>query len=173
GSPGQRTIRLGSTMDKSFASSLSTLHDWRLAVQEAARKVAAELPNGCDLAMLFVTELYPGLEPAMLSTLIAEFLPCRTLIGCNSSGVISGGREVEMEPAVTLMGMSLPGVRLTPFYVAPSELAELDGGESLMRRLDIYPTERPKFLAFGDPMTCDAEKWVRLFNEAYPGAPVI
>ena len=58
---------------KAFASSLSTLRDWRLAAQEAARKVAAELPNGCDLAMLFVTELYPGLEPTTLATLIAEW----------------------------------------------------------------------------------------------------
>jgi len=158
---------------KAFASSLSTQRDWRLAVQEAARKVSAELPGGCDLAMLFVTELYPGLEPTTLSALVEEFLPCRTLIGCNSSGVIAGGREVEMEPAVTLMGMSLPGVRLTPFYLSPAELAQLDSGEALMRRLDIYPTERPKFLAFADPMTCDAERWVRLFNDGYPGAPLI
>lgn len=161
------------TTRKAFRTALSTLGDWRLAVQDAAKKVSEGLDGSCDLAVLFITELYPGLDAALLPALIGEMLPYKTLIGCNSSGVIGAGREVEMEPAVTLMGMRLPDVRLTPFYLAPNELAQLSDGDGLMRRLDIYPTERPKFLSFADPMSCDVEKWVRLFNEGYPGAPVI
>ena len=135
--------------------------------------MAEGLGGSCDLALLFVTELYQGLNPALLPALIGESLPHTTLIGCNSSGVIGGGREVEMEPAVTLMGMRLPDVRLTPFYISPEDLEQLDGGESILRRLDIYPSEQPKFLGFADPMSCDVEKWIKLFNEGYPGAPIV
>src|SRR5258708_2250537 len=103
---------------KAFCSALSTKPDWRAAVQEAAAKVAADLGGSCDLAVLFITELYPGLEAALLPALIGEMLPYKTLIGCNSSGVIGGMREVEMEPAVTLMGIRLPGVKLSPFYLS-------------------------------------------------------
>lgn len=158
---------------KAFFSALSTQQDWRAAVQDAAAKVAAGLGGPCDLALLFITELYPGLDASMLPALIGELLPNQALIGCNSSGVIGGTREVEMEPAVTLMGMRLPGVKLAPFYLSPVDLAALDDGQGLLRRLDIYPTDEPKFLTFADPMSCDVERWVRLFNEGYPGAPVI
>ena len=158
---------------KAFASVLSTNRDWRAAVQDAAQRVSAELGGSCDLAMIFVTELYPGLDASLIPALVEEFLPCRALIGCNSSGVIGGQREVEMEPAVTLMGMRLPGVRVTPFYLSGAELAQLSEGEDLLRRLDVYPTENPKFLAFADPMSCDVEKWIKLFNAGYPGAPIV
>lgn len=158
---------------KAFFSALSTKPDWRGAVQEAAAKVSADLGGSCDLVLLFITELYPGLDAAALPALIGELLPYKTLIGCNSSGVIGGMREVEMEPAVTLMGMRLPGVKLNPFYLSPADLTNLPDGEGLLRRLDIYPTDQPKFLAFADPMSCDVEKWIKLFNEGFPGAPVI
>jgi small ligand-binding sensory domain FIST len=158
---------------KAFFSALSTQQDWRAAVQEAAAKVSAGLGGGCDLVLLFITELYPGLDASLLPALIGEMLPYKALIGCNSSGVIGGMREVEMEPAVTIMGMRLPEVKLTPFYLSPADLSGLDDGQGLLRRLDIYPTDLPKFLAFADPMSCDVEKWIRLFNEGYPGAPVI
>jgi small ligand-binding sensory domain FIST len=158
---------------KAFASVLSTHRDWRVAVQDAAKRVNGELGGDCDLVMVFVTELYPGLDASVIPALIEEFLPSRALIGCNSSGVIAGRREVEMEPAVTLMGMRLPGVRVTPFYLSGSDLNQLSEGEDLLRRLDVYPTEKPKFLAFADPMTCDVEKWIKLFNAGYPGAPIV
>lgn len=158
---------------KAFFSALSTKQDWRGAVKEVALKVSDGLGGSCDLAMLFITELYPGLDAASLPALIGEFLSYNALIGCNSSGVIAGMREVEMEPAVTLMGMRLPDVKLTQFYLSPPVLSGLPDGEALLRRLDVYPTDRPKFLAFADPMTCDVERWIKLFNDGFPAAPVI
>lgn len=157
---------------KAFVSALSTHTDWRLALSEASAKVRKGLGAPCDLALLFMTELYAGLDPAQVPAFLKKELGCRHLLGCNSSGVIADRQEIEMEPAVTLLGMSLPGVRLTPFSLTPARAAQLSG-EELLQHLDIYPTDRPKFLTLADPMTCDIEAVLRLFNEAYPGAPVI
>lgn len=157
---------------KSFASALSTEKDWRSAVRAAAAQVRGGLSGACDLAVVFVTELYPGLEPGAIGTEVRSELPCRQLIGCNSSGVISGEREVEMEPGIAILGMTLPDVRLTPFCLPPAEIAAAEPTR-LLQSLDIYPTDRPKFLIFADPMTCDIERLVHVFNGAYPGSPVI
>ncbi len=158
---------------KAFYSALSTRTGWREAVAEASSKVRGELGGVCDLALIFVTELFPGLKPAELSPVLRKELPARVLIGCNSSGVIGAKNEVEMEPAVTIMGMRLPGVRLTPFSLSPEELGRITDAEGLLRRLEIFPNEKPKFITFAEPMSCDIERWVQLFNEAYPACPVI
>ncbi|MHB2026188.1 MAG: FIST signal transduction protein [Elusimicrobiota bacterium] len=159
--------------DKRFFSALSTDKDWRKAVSEAAAKVAGALTGGCDLAVVFATDLHQDVKPAELPELLRQILPCRVLIGCNASGVIAGRKEIEMKPAVSVMGMRLPGVEITPFHLSSKDTESLKTGAALLETLDIYPTDKPKFLAFADPMTCDIEKWIKLFNEGYPGAPVI
>ncbi len=156
----------------SFAAGLSTEADWRSALKSAGRKVREGLSGSCDLAIVFVTELYAGLEPAQLASILRQELPCRALIGCNASGVIGGACEVEMEPAVSVLGMSLPDVRVSSFVLSAEEVAGGDP-QRLLRSLDVYPTDRPKFFLFADPMSCDIDAVVRLFNGAYPGSPVV
>ncbi len=157
---------------KAFVSALSTRTGWREALADASAKVKEGLGGQCDLAVLFMTELYGDLDAALVPGAAKQALGCRHLIGCNSSGVIAGRQEVEMEPAVTLMGMRLPGVKITPFSLSPSRAAALTAAD-LLRDLDIYPTDHPKFLQLADPMTSDIETVLQLFNDAYPGAPVV
>lgn len=158
---------------KAFAAALSTETDWIKALESVALKANAELGGECDLAMVFVTELYRGMKPAEISAIIRKHLPCPSLIGCNASGVIASSQEIEAEPGVSLLAMRLPGVKITPFALMPSELDKLENSAQLIESFDIFPTDRPKFLALGDPVSCDIEKLAKVFNEAYPGAPVI
>jgi small ligand-binding sensory domain FIST len=158
---------------KAFACALSTDADWRKAFEAVAVKANAELGGACDMAIFFVTELYPGLKPAEIAGIIRKHLPCPVLIGCNASGVIAADREIEGEPAVSLLAMRLPGVKITPFSLMPAELENMEKPSQLIEMFDIFPTDKPKFLALADPMSCDIEKFMKVFNEAYPGAPVI
>jgi small ligand-binding sensory domain FIST len=98
--------------------------------------------------------------------------PLNTL-GCNASGIIAGRREVEMKPAISILAMHLPGVRVHSFSLAPNEIARMEGGHALVSALDLYPTDKPKFLVLGDPMSCDPNRLTNLINEAYPGAPLV
>jgi small ligand-binding sensory domain FIST len=158
---------------KAFASSISVAPDWRQAARDACLEVKASLGAGpCGLALVFVSEYYPGLDPAALAAQVSKDLGAPVL-GCNASGVIGGAREVEMEPAVSVLGMRLPDVKLTPFRLSPEELAAASGGAGLVAALDLYPTDRPNFICLADPMSCDVERLLSLFNEGYPGRPVI
>jgi small ligand-binding sensory domain FIST len=105
--------------------------------------------------------------------LISKELGAASLLGCNASGVIGKESEVEMEPAITILAMSLPGVKISPFSLSETEIAALTSGPDLVRLLDLYPTEKPNFLCLADPMLCDAEKLMGLFNAGYPERPVI
>ena len=141
---------------------------------EAARAARAKLgPSPCDLALVFVSQAWDDFDPAELSPILAKELAPLHSLGRNASGAIAGRREVEMKPGVAVLAMRLPGVKLHSFSLAPSELKRLEDGKSLVALLDLYPTDQPKFLAFGDPMSCDVDHLTSLFNEGYPGAPLV
>ncbi len=159
---------------KAFSSALVQDGDWRRAASAAAERVRADLAGRpCDLAAVFVSEPYRSLEAADLAALLSKELSGAVLLGCNAAGVIGPGREIEQAPAVSLLGMSLPGVRLQAFSLPPAELAALASGDELVRSLDLYPTEKPNFLCVADPMTCDVDRLLKIFNEAYPGRPLV
>ena len=159
---------------KKFAEGFSAAKDWRTAATEAAKSARTRLgPVPCDLALVFVSETWNDFDPSELSAILAKELSPLRALGCNASGVIAGGREVEMEPAVSILAMRLPGARVQPFSFAPSELARFENGAALVASLDLYPNEKPKFLLLGDPMSADPERAAALFNEAYPGAPLV
>lgn len=159
---------------KRFADGFSTDADWRKAVAEAARAARAKLgPSPCDLALVFVSQAWGDFDPNELSPILAKELAPLHSLGCNASGAIAGRREVEGKPAVAVLAMRLPGARIHSFSLAPSELKRLEDGRSLVAMLDLYPTDKPKFLAFGDPMSCDPDHLTALLNEGYPGAPLV
>jgi small ligand-binding sensory domain FIST len=159
---------------KIFAEGFSEDKDWRKAADAAARAARTKLgPGPCDLALVFASETWTDFDPAELSAILAKRLaPLRTL-GCNASGVIAGRKEVEMTPGLSILAMRLPGVRVQPFSFTQAELAKLEGGAALVAALDLYPNEKPKFLLLGDPMSADPERATALFNEGYPGAPLV
>ncbi|MBI2788439.1 MAG: FIST C-terminal domain-containing protein [Elusimicrobia bacterium] len=159
---------------KRFAEGFSDDKDWRKAAAAAARTARTRLGAGpCDLALVFVSEAFEGFDPAEFSTLLAKGLAPLRVLGCNASGVIAGRKEIERTPGISILAMRLPGVRVQPFTFAPAELGRLEDGAALVKELDLYPNESPKFMILGDPASADPERMAALFNEAYPGAPLI
>lgn len=159
---------------KRFASAISTDPDWRQALSSAAAEARAGLEGAvCDVAAVFVSALYAGPPPEALAAELIDLMGVKTLIGCDSSGVIGNSEESELAPALSLLAMSLPGVKVSPFSVTPAQLAGFEHGSSLVETLDLYPTDRPKFLTLADPLSCDIERLLEVFNEGYPGCPVV
>ncbi len=159
---------------KLFTSALSRQKNWKEAAKEVATKVKKDL-NGssCDLGVFFVSEGFRDFDPQVFSKFMTDLLPYRVLLGCNSSGVIANHTEVEMEPAVSMLAMHVPGVKLFPFALSADQTASLEKGQDLLKLLDIYPTDRPKFICLADPMTADMIKLVQAFNDGYRGLPLV
>ena len=159
---------------KRFSDALSMDRDWRKAAAEAAGAARAKLGSRpCDLALVFVSQAWDDFDPREFSSILAKHLAPLRVLGCNAGGVLGGRCEVEGRPAVSILAMRLPGVRVHPFCLSARELERMEDGRALISALDLYPTDGPKFLAFSDPKTCDSERLTGLFNEAYPGAPFV
>jgi small ligand-binding sensory domain FIST len=159
---------------KFFSSALSQAQDPLAAVEEIASKINRDLGGkSCNVAILFVSEGYKNLNPEVLSGRLRKLLSPSFFLGCNSSGVIGDKREVEMRPAVSCLAMHLPSVKISPFSFSSVGIQTIDTGKKLLNQMDIYPTDQPKFLLLGDPVSTDVSWLLSVFNEAYPACPVV
>ncbi len=159
---------------KIFLSVLSKDKNWQKEVHQFAAKVKkAFAGKSCDLVVFFVSESYPDFDPLVFSRLITEELTCRVSLGCNSSGVIGNDKEVELEPALSIMAMHLPDVKLMPLYISGSDAQYIHNGNELINFLDIYPNDKPRFICLADPASFDVTRFLQTFNEGYKGLPVI
>jgi len=159
---------------KVFSSAMSRNKNWREAIAEVSSYVKKALAGkSCDLLIAFLSETYKDFEPSGFASVLSHFIPSGTVIGCNSSGIISDSKEVEMEPAVSVLAMHLPDVKIYPFQLNEADMAGINAGSDLINTLDIYPPDKPHFIVFADPTTFDVVKYLHLSNEGYKGLPVI
>jgi len=154
-----------------FSSAWSDQPDPEKAIEETAHKIRDGLGGArCDLALLFISEGFPESNVAAWVELFRKTAGPVLLAGCNSSGVIGSEREIEMTPAVAAIGMHLPDVRLQPFFLTSKEILAFGENGGLVEELDLYPNEKPHFICFGDPLSCDTRQLLTSFNKGYPGA---
>ena len=159
---------------KIFTSAMSRNKNWREAIAETASHIKKDLDGkSCDVLIAFVSEKYEDFDPAGFSNVLSHFIPSGVMIGCNSGGIISDSREVEMEPALSVLAMHLPNVKVFPFQLSEGDIASLEKGSDLINRLDVYPPDKPRFIVFADPMTFDVVKYLQLSNEGYKGLPIV
>jgi len=159
---------------KLFVSGLTRNDDCHAAMQELADVINKGLSgHSCDLAFIFVSEQYLDADPAQITGYLRKAINAKCLIGCNSNGVIGDQKEIEMEPAISVMAIHLPDVKVTPFMFTPSDLEHTKDPSQIIHYLDLYPTDEPKFICLADPMTCHITKLLSLFNSAYTDCPLV
>ncbi len=159
---------------KIFSSALASDKKWQDALIKVTGKVKKDLgTKSCHIAIFFVSERYRTLDPRIVSKKIKEILGSDIVIGCNSSGVIGEESEVEMRPAISLLGMHLPGVNSLPFSMTHEQLTQLKSGTDLIKKLDLYPTDKPNFLLLADSTAYDPSKLTQFFNQAYKKCPLM
>lgn len=160
--------------EKIFCSAISSNSDWKKAVLTVSAQILKGLKgHRCDLLIFFVSQAHKNFNPEAFVELLRQEIPCQAAIGCNSSGVIGSEKEIEMEPAISALGMHLPDVKITPFYLNADEVNNLQNGNDLIGRMDVYPPDKPKFICLSDPATTDISSLLHAFNDGYKGAPVI
>jgi small ligand-binding sensory domain FIST len=153
--------------DMKWASTASTRPVLDDAIEDLVGRVRGELPDGVDLAVVFVSP-HHGTRYVEMSAALRRRLRPRVLIGCSAGGVIGGGHEIEEAPGLSLTAAVLPGVEIAPLRV--------NGIDEPVAALDPTPPASagtPAFLLLADPFTFDAEEFVRALDERYPGAAKI
>jgi small ligand-binding sensory domain FIST len=137
------------------------------AFSTAARAARADLPEPCDLCVVFAGAPHLGHAKWLLSAVHEELAPAH-LIGCGAGGVVGPGRELEEGPGAVVWAASLPGARIETRHFridqdgAEPELIGLGDGEL-----------GETLIVLADPYTFPTELLLRELDSAAPGVPVL
>lgn len=127
-----------------------------------------------DVAFLFVSTYFTNEIEKIVNRLRAELKP-GVLIGCTAEGVIGGEKEIENEPAISLVAARLPGVQVTPFILQPGSnewhRMLLSPGE-FCRVVDV-PADAQLFMLLADPFSTPIDDVLLAFSTCYPGIPMV
>src|SRR5437870_243518 len=124
-----------------------------------------------DLALFFANPEYPDLE-----LLVAEAYrrtAASVLIGCSGQGIIGPDREIEGEPALSLLNLDLPGTDLRPKHIEMDDLAPLRTPADWHAWFGITPDQVNAWLLLVDPYTFDPDALVEGLAAAYPDAAML
>ncbi len=166
--------------------------DWRQALARAierartqlegatASPAAASEPPPVDLALLFASAHYTDDFPDIV-TAARSAAHARLLVGCSGTGVIGPKREIEQQPALSVLLLRLPGVQLTPRYITQESLDvadDADDGEhqfapALHDALGPDADAARAWLLFADPFRLDVESLVVGLAQTFPDATVV
>jgi small ligand-binding sensory domain FIST len=95
------------------------------------------------------------------------------LAGCSSQWLIADDREIEEQPGIVLGLYHLPGADLRPYYSTQKDLEQADSPTFWHVETGIGPSATNGWLVFADPFNLDADSWLRQWNEAYHGLPIL
>ena len=138
-------------------------------VRAVAEEMRAELGHAPTLALAFLSTGYtPHLEE--FQEVVAVHGHAAALCGCTGSGLIGTAREAEMAEGFSLLFLHLPEAEVRAAPLAQSQV-ETSGGDAFWQAHAGPPPAA--WLAFANPFRFDADTWLREWNSAYRGVPVL
>lgn len=143
------------------------------AVAAWARGLRANLAAASvTFGVLFVSPSFSAPITELLEVLRLEArIPL--LVGASTSGGIHGGHESELSGGIVLALYHIPGAKVKATYVRDADLADHTSAEDWHRFTGVPPSATNGWLLFADPFQTDNEAWLRQWNLAYPGVPII
>ena len=138
-------------------------------VRAAADEMRAELGAAPTLALAFLSTGYsPHL--AEFQEVVAVHGHAAMLCGCTGSGLIGPSREAEATEGFSLIFLHSPEAKIRAVPLSQAQV-ETSQGDSFWREAAGSPAQAWLFLA--NPFRFDADTWLREWNLAFPGAPVL
>jgi small ligand-binding sensory domain FIST len=138
-------------------------------VRAAAEEMRAELGGASTVALAFLSAGYtPHL--AEFQEIVAVHGHAAVLCGCTGSGLIGTGHEAELTEGFSLLFLHLPNAQVRSVPLSQADV-ETSSGDSFWR--DKAGPAPAAWLTFANPFRFDADTWLREWNSAYPGAPVL
>jgi len=151
---------------------ISRLANWEDALEEALAATDARAGTGVDFALVFASYHHREGYEQILARL-RERTGARVIAGCSGQGIIGTSREIEGEPALSLLLARLPGIQIEPVHVSQPAIAAAGGGEGLVAAIGIPPTSVNAWVILADPFHLEVERMVGLLEEGYPTRPVV
>lgn len=124
-----------------------------------------------DLALLFASPDY-----AEMDALVGQAYrrsAASLLIGCTGGGVVGTAREIEDAPAVSFLGLDLPGAELAAIHLEMDDLPELRDPARLRSWTGLVPSRVNAWIILADPFSFDPEPLIDDLTAASPGSTIV
>lgn len=143
--------------------------DWRVALERGLTSLAGVRP---DALFIFASNQHAAhftdlLEVAWRTT------RAPIVLGCSGAGIIGMERELEGQPAISLLALSLPDGKLSSARIGQSLLDMSPDGSGWPARLGIAREDVNGWLIFADPFRVDGEALLTGLEGAYPGTRIV
>ena len=138
-------------------------------VRGIAEEMRAELGGAPTLALAFLSAGYtPHL--AEFQEIVAVHGHAAVICGCTGSGLIGTEREAELTEGFSLLFLHLPEARVRAVPLTQADV-EVSSGDLFWReKAGAAPAA---WLALANPIRFDADTWLREWNSAFAGTPVL
>jgi small ligand-binding sensory domain FIST len=124
-----------------------------------------------SLGLVFMTpQFFPHARQVLEILRVHGRIPL--LAGCSSTGLVSGGHEIEGDPGLVLALYSLPDAELKAFHFSQGQVEEANGAAYWPMENGVNADQTNGWLVFADPFHVECENWLRSWNEAYTPLPV-
>ena len=161
-------VNLNSVPGPAIAAALSAQPETALAVRAAAEDCLAQLAGRpCDLAFVFFSSHHTEQAEAISRDVRAMLKPVNCL-GVSAESVLGGAIEVERAPGVSILALSLPGVRLSAFTsdsFPPLDASEKEHVAVLAGGVGAADDSAATFV-FADPFSIPVLQLVPALNKA-------
>jgi small ligand-binding sensory domain FIST len=158
-----------------FVSAVTTEVEFEDALKSLIQQTASQAGDtSLDLMIVFATAHFSQSIREIIQDLLAALKP-GLLIGCTAEAVVSRDREIENEPAITLIAAQMPEAGLHHFLLHPDSLdwPKLLLDEDEFRRRVDAPGDTRLFMLLGDPFSAPMDDLLQAFNQYFPGIPVV
>lgn len=138
-----------------------------------ARSLRAQLgEQKVSLGLIYMAPRFFG-QAAQVLELVRIHGQVELLAGCSGHGLVANGQEIETDAGIVLGLYSLPGGELRGARFSQEQIEEANGPGYWHMETQVANEGTHGWLAFVDPFQTDAETWLKSWNEAYPGVPVL
>jgi small ligand-binding sensory domain FIST len=93
--------------------------------------------------------------------------------GCSGSGIIGRRKEIEQQPAMSVLLLSLPAESFSVFEITENDADASTGPESWRAFTGLTAKDLTSWIVLANPYFTGAEDWLAEWSLAYPGIPTI
>jgi len=161
-------------MTNKFSNALITNANWSDEVVKSCQAVIEDIVVSPDIAIVFVSPHFAD-EFQDIADAIQETLQPRNMIGCVGDSIVSGGREIEGDPAITIWAAALPDTKIETARLLLERVPDrgfISGTEELPFD-QITEREESALIVLGEPFSFPADLLLSQLAADYPELRVI
>ena len=161
-------------MANKFSNALITNANWSQEVEKSCQTLIEDIVVSPDIAIVFVSPHFAD-EFQEIADAIQETLQPIKMIGCVGDSIVSGDREIEGDPAITIWAAALPDTTIATAHLLLERVPDggfISGTEELPLE-QITEREESALIVLGEPFSFPTDLLLSQLAADYPELRVL